>query len=32
LTFVPAADSPTGSALLIVSNEVSSTTTIWQVE
>jgi hypothetical protein len=32
LTFVPAAQSPTGKALLIVSNEVSSTTTIWQVE
>ena len=32
LTFVPAAHSPTGKALLIVSNEVSSTTTIWQVQ
>jgi len=32
LTFVPADRSPTGKALLIVSNEVSSTTTIWQVE
>jgi hypothetical protein len=32
LTFVPARKSPTGRALLIVSNEVSSTTTIWQVE
>ena len=32
LTFVPAGQSPTGKALLIVSNEVSSTTTIWQVE
>jgi hypothetical protein len=32
LTFVPAEQSPTGKALLIVSNEVSSTTTIWQVE
>jgi DNA-binding beta-propeller fold protein YncE len=32
LTFVPAAQSPTGKALLIVSNEVSSTTTIWQIE
>ena len=32
LTFVPAWQSPTRKALLIVSNEVSSTTTIWQVE
>jgi hypothetical protein len=32
LTFVPAEQSPTRKALLIVSNEVSSTTTIWQVE
>jgi DNA-binding beta-propeller fold protein YncE len=32
LTFVPAAQSPGGKALLIVTNEVSSTTTIWQVE
>ena len=32
LTFVPADQSPTGKALLIVSNEVSSTTTIWEVE
>jgi hypothetical protein len=32
LTFVPAAKSPTGKALLIVSNEVSSTTTAWSVE
>jgi DNA-binding beta-propeller fold protein YncE len=32
LTFVPAVQSPTGKALLIVSNEVSSTTTIWQVQ
>jgi DNA-binding beta-propeller fold protein YncE len=32
LTFVPAVQSPTGSALLIVSNEVSSTTTIWEVK
>lgn len=31
LTFVPAAQSPTGKALLLVSNEVSSTTTIWQI-
>jgi hypothetical protein len=29
---VAASESPTGKALLIVSNEVSSTTTIWQVE
>lgn len=32
LTFVPAAESPTAKALLIVSNEVSSTTTIWEIE
>lgn len=32
LTFVPARRSPTGQALLIVSNEVSSTTTIWQLD
>jgi hypothetical protein len=32
LTFVPAKRSPTGKALLVVSNEVSSTTTIWQIE
>jgi hypothetical protein len=32
LTFVPAWQSPTRKALLIVSNEVSSTTTIWQIE
>jgi len=32
LTFVPAVQSPTGNALLIVSNEVSSTTTIWEVK
>jgi DNA-binding beta-propeller fold protein YncE len=32
LTFVPAASSPIGKALLIVSNEASSTTTIWKVE
>ena len=32
LTFVAARQSPTGKALLIVSNEVSSTTTIWQIE
>jgi len=32
LTFVPAAKSPNGKALLIVSNEVSSTTTIWEIE
>jgi hypothetical protein len=31
ITFVPAAQSPTGEPLLIVSNEVSSTTTIWEV-
>jgi 2',3'-cyclic-nucleotide 2'-phosphodiesterase / 3'-nucleotidase / 5'-nucleotidase len=32
LTFVPASKSPTGRALLLVSNEVSSTTTIWEIE
>jgi hypothetical protein len=32
LTFVPAWQSPTRKALLIVCNEVSSTTTIWQIE
>jgi hypothetical protein len=32
LTFVPAGKSPTAKALLIVSNEVSSTTTIWEIE
>jgi 2',3'-cyclic-nucleotide 2'-phosphodiesterase/3'-nucleotidase/5'-nucleotidase len=31
LTFVSADDSPSGRALLIVSNEVSSTTTIWEI-
>lgn len=31
LTFVQAADSPTGLPLLIVSNEVSSTTTVWEI-
>lgn len=31
LSFVPAANSPTGHALLIVSNEASSTTTVWEV-
>jgi len=32
LSFVPAAQSPTAKALLLVSNEVSSTTTIWEIE
>jgi hypothetical protein len=32
LTFVPASKSPTGKPLLIVSNEASSTTTVWQVQ
>lgn len=32
LTFVPAAQSPNGKPLLIVSNEVSSTTTIWEID
>jgi hypothetical protein len=31
LTFVPAVDSPTGRPLLVVSNEVSSTTTVWEI-
>ena len=32
LTFVPAAQSPNGKALLIVSNEVSGTNTVWTIE
>jgi hypothetical protein len=32
LTFVPARQSPTGRALLLVSNEASSTTTVWEVQ
>jgi len=32
LTFVPASDSPTHKALLIVTHEVSSTTTVWQID
>ena len=32
LTFVPAAQSPNGKALLIVSNEVSGTNTVWRIE
>ena len=32
LTFVPASQSPNGKALLIVSNEVSATNTIWTIE
>jgi 2',3'-cyclic-nucleotide 2'-phosphodiesterase/3'-nucleotidase/5'-nucleotidase len=31
LTFVPASDSPTGQALLAVANEISGTTTLYQV-
>ena len=29
--FVPAAESPNGKPLLLVGNEISGTTTIWQV-
>jgi 5'-nucleotidase len=32
LTFVPTVQSPTEHALLIVSNEASSTTTVWEVQ
>ena len=32
LHFIPPQDSPTGQALLLVGNEVSGTTTIWQVD
>jgi DNA-binding beta-propeller fold protein YncE len=32
LTFVPASQSPNGKALLIVSNEVSGTNTVWTIE
>jgi hypothetical protein len=32
LYFVPAADSPNGEALLIVGNEVSGTTVIYQID
>jgi hypothetical protein len=31
LTFIPAADSPTNRALLLVANEISGTLTIWEV-
>ena len=32
LTFVPAHESPSGEALLIVANEVSGSTTVYEVE
>jgi DNA-binding beta-propeller fold protein YncE len=32
LVFIPAEDSPNGSPLLAVSNEVSGTTTVWQID
>lgn len=32
LVFVPASDSPSKKALLIVSNEVSGSTTVYEVE
>ncbi len=31
IVFVPAADSPTGSPMLIVANEFSGTTTLWEI-
>lgn len=31
LLFVPASDSPTRSPLLVVGNELSGTTTVWQI-
>ena len=32
LTFVPADESPSGTALLIVANEVSGSTTVYEVD
>jgi len=32
LTFVSAADSPNGTPLLLVGNEISGTTAIWQID
>jgi hypothetical protein len=31
IVFVPAAESPTGNPMLIVTNELSGTTTLWDV-
>ena len=31
MAFIPASDSPTKSPLLVVANEVSGTTTVWEI-